>query len=146
MTKGGVYQILCTKNGRHYYGRSKNIDGRLLSHRATLIYNVHTCGDMQRDFNRYGDKFFKFKPIKRTNIFKTQCVLEKKYLILGIKSGLLYNSAIVKEERNTKQIAVSFNDKMENKIKISARNKGLTKAAFVRKIIINYMDKYNGRT
>jgi len=56
----GLYMIRCTVNDFRYYGESKNVSGRLASHRSMLNRQIHPNYFLQREFNQYGQENFDF--------------------------------------------------------------------------------------
>ena len=59
----GVYQIKNKRNGKLFIGSTKNIPGKLNSHKFQLGNNLHTNFEMQRDFNEIGEEGFSFDTI-----------------------------------------------------------------------------------
>ena len=57
----GIYRIVCFKNGRYYYGSSKNINFRWSSHKSELKKNKHKNGIMQRTWNKHGETAFRIE-------------------------------------------------------------------------------------
>lgn len=57
----GVYIILCLANDYRYYGESKNLSGRIASHKSKLRRKIHDNTVMQEDWVQYGESFFEFK-------------------------------------------------------------------------------------
>lgn len=45
----GIYMIRCKKNDWRYYGESKNVSGRLASHRSMLNRQIHPNKRLQLD-------------------------------------------------------------------------------------------------
>lgn len=56
----GIYMILCVVNDYRYYGETKNVSGRLASHKSTLRRKIHHNEKLQTDWNVYGEKMFEF--------------------------------------------------------------------------------------
>lgn len=56
----GLYMIRCLVNDKRYYGESKNVSGRLASHKSYLNRNIHGCRELQHDFQTYGIDLFEF--------------------------------------------------------------------------------------
>lgn len=61
----GIYRIVCVKNGRYYYGSSKNIHLRWLRHKRALRKNVHDNPIVQRVWNKHGEDTFRVELIKK---------------------------------------------------------------------------------
>ncbi len=57
----GVYTITNILNNRIYVGCSKNVRKRLNWHRCLLKSNKHSNDRLQKSFNKYGEKSFKFE-------------------------------------------------------------------------------------
>lgn len=63
--KAGVYQLVCTKNGRRYIGCSTNLVERGRSHIRQLRRGNHSYKEMQKDYNKYGETCFRFYIIQQ---------------------------------------------------------------------------------
>ena len=57
----GIYSILCLANDYRYYGETKNLSGRIASHKSKLRRRIHENTVMQDDWVKYGESFFEFK-------------------------------------------------------------------------------------
>lgn len=57
----GIYQIINTVNGGVYFGRSVDVDDRLIHHRNELRRNVHRNKRLQNAWNKYGENAFVFE-------------------------------------------------------------------------------------
>lgn len=75
----GIYRIVCIKNGRCYYGSSKNINYRWAYHKHKLKVSCHPNKVMQRTWDKYGESSFKFELLETTPI-NDLLVVEQKYL------------------------------------------------------------------
>ena len=60
----GIYRILCIKNGRYYYGSSKNVDRRWSIHQSKLRRGVHDNSHMQNAYDKHGEQSFRYEFIK----------------------------------------------------------------------------------
>ena len=60
LNKGGIYCILCLKNGKHYIGESASFLERAVRHWTLLKNNKHECLNLQKDFGLYGKEAFEF--------------------------------------------------------------------------------------
>lgn len=60
----GLYKIICLKNNKIYIGQSTNVLSRLGRHVDNLENNRHDCKELQKDFNKYGKKFFTFESLE----------------------------------------------------------------------------------
>ena len=56
----GIYQIKNMKNGKIYIGSSKNLQGKINSHKFQLKNGLHVNKEMQKDFNDIGEENFSF--------------------------------------------------------------------------------------
>lgn len=52
--------ILCLKNDGRYIGESRNISGRLASHKSMLVRKIHPNVGLQTDGSFYGPEAFEF--------------------------------------------------------------------------------------
>ena len=64
MAKGGVYEILNTTNSKRYVGSAANLPRRKKEHLRRLRGNKHHNRYLQRSWNKYGEKVFKFDVIE----------------------------------------------------------------------------------
>ncbi len=60
----GIYRIVCVKNGRYYYGSSKNIYKRWNDHKSGLRRGNHTNPVMQNIWNKWGEITFHIELIE----------------------------------------------------------------------------------
>lgn len=56
----GTYQIINIQNGKYYYGSTKNLKNRWITHRSKLKQNSHINIYLQRAWNKYGEDNFIF--------------------------------------------------------------------------------------
>jgi hypothetical protein len=56
----GLYMIHCLENDWRYYGESKNVSGRLSSHKSLLNRQIHPNKSLQIDWDTYGPAQFQF--------------------------------------------------------------------------------------
>ena len=68
MSNIGIYKIENLVNGKLYIGQSRNLRKRKLRHFNELKMNKHVNNHLQRSFNKYGEKNFKFEVILHCNI------------------------------------------------------------------------------
>jgi group I intron endonuclease len=64
----GIYKITNIDNNKVYIGQSKNVIGRLLRHKLSLIRNKHFNKHLQSSWNDYGESKFTFTIIEQCNI------------------------------------------------------------------------------
>lgn len=62
-----VYEIVCSKNGKRYIGRSKTPYWRVVSHLKALRNNRHNVADFQNDYNQYGPEKFEVNYLYECN-------------------------------------------------------------------------------
>ena len=63
LTISGIYKIICI-NDKFYIGSSVNIEGRLKYHIRFLKRNKHTNKRLQKAWNEYGEKNFRFEIVE----------------------------------------------------------------------------------
>lgn len=78
----GIYKITCTKNNEFYIGSSLNIDERIYQHRCDLKLNRHHSAYMQRCYNKYGLKAFKFDILAQFSECTENLLREIEYLFI----------------------------------------------------------------
>jgi hypothetical protein len=61
LVKPGLYSITCVPISKHYIGQSENVQRRINAHRQTLRKGLHANQELQKDFNKYGEKNFLFQ-------------------------------------------------------------------------------------
>lgn len=64
--KSGVYKITNVINNRFYIGSSFNIESRWKQHQRCLKAGNHQNGNMQSDFNLYGENAFSYSVVEVT--------------------------------------------------------------------------------
>jgi hypothetical protein len=74
----GIYMIHCTKPGFRYYGESKNVAGRLASHKSMLNRHIHPIIHLQKDWNIYGPEFFEFGVLYMGSLWQARQTRRKK--------------------------------------------------------------------
>lgn len=63
----GIYRILCTKNGRYYYGSSIDLMARWNQHKKLLKKNNHHNNILQNHWNKYGELAFVFEIVEHVS-------------------------------------------------------------------------------
>jgi group I intron endonuclease len=88
----GIYRIINKKNGKCYYGSSKNIEKRWKRHKTGLKHKNHHNLKLQRAWDKYGEDSFDFEVVEECEL-NNLLACEQKYLDLlpeynvGIKSS-----------------------------------------------------------
>jgi group I intron endonuclease len=101
MKTSGIYKIVNKLNGRYYVGSSKDIltpnKGRWYEHKRSLSANKHKNSHLQRAWNKYGEKNFKFVIVEKcVPDVKTLLEREQVYLNLAkIKKRECYNMSFI---------------------------------------------------
>ena len=57
----GIYQIRNKRNGKVYIGSTKNLSGKINSHKFQLKNGLHSNQEMQKDFKEIGEEGFSFE-------------------------------------------------------------------------------------
>lgn len=60
----GIYRIVCVKNGRYYYGSTKNVNRRWNAHKQQLRKGAHSNPIIQRSWNKHGEESFRIELIE----------------------------------------------------------------------------------
>jgi group I intron endonuclease len=61
----GVYQIKNKRNGKVYIGSTKNLLGKINSHKFQLKNDLHPNREMQKEFREIGEEGFSFDVLDR---------------------------------------------------------------------------------
>lgn len=107
----GIYVLINIVNNKHYIGHSTNLGNRLTKHFSLLRHNKHDNYKLQEDFNKYGEKSFKFGILKYVE--KDLVEIEQKYVDL-------YNP-----EYNITKDVIKNSPSIESRIKMSKTRKNL---------------------
>lgn len=75
----GIYRIVCVKNGRFYYGSSKDIWYRWQRHLSDLHRHCHSNQILQRCFDKYGERSLRIELVEQIPLPNLRDV-EQKYL------------------------------------------------------------------
>lgn len=130
-----IYVIVHVKSGKVYIGQAQDIKKRWYEHKRTLNKGEHHNQYLQRAWDKYGTKAFKFKILEHCPIDQLN-EREQHYLNIYIAKDNCYNIAIDaqsgmrgrkanEETRNKIRLArLGTTLSEETKAKISAANKG----------------------
>ena len=61
----GIYQIKNKRNGKVYIGSTKNLPGKINSHKFQLKNDLHSNREMQKEFREVGEEGFSFDILDR---------------------------------------------------------------------------------
>lgn len=86
----GIYHIKNKVSGGVYYGRSVDVEDRLVHHKNELKRNVHRNKRLQNSWNKYGEDVFTFQLIWEEDVDKL-CDLEGFVLEYMWGDSRLYN-------------------------------------------------------
>lgn len=75
----GIYKITNKNNGKSYFGSSKNIETRWLTHKNQLKNGIHHNIHLQRTWDKYGEDIFVFEIVEECDI-NILLETEQKYL------------------------------------------------------------------
>lgn len=103
----GVYMIKNERNGKVYIGSSFDIEARLASHRNDLARGVHTCKDLQADYDAKHPMTSHVLYVEPVNIYNRHSIRNKLYAMEwkfieeydAIHNG--YNQASISNIRRT---------------------------------------------
>ena len=90
----GTYEIKNKLDGMAYGGSSGNIKQRWKKHRWMLRNNKHHCIRLQRAWNKYGKKSFKFRILEVIEDADERLAAEQIWLDIHHADKTCYNSAI----------------------------------------------------
>lgn len=114
----GIYRIVCSKNGRYYYGSSGNIHKRWIRHQSDLRRNDHDNIIVQRVYDKWGENSLSCELVESVSVDK---LLEVEQIYLDGHVGKSNCMNIAKDVRsNTRGIPRSA----EIRKKISDAHKG----------------------
>lgn len=86
----GIYVILNTKNGKVYIGKGKNIASRWKHHKRCLKGNYHYNVYLQRAWDKYGEKAFKFQVLEYCTVEQLD-EREMHFIAVYKARGMAYN-------------------------------------------------------
>ncbi len=113
----GVYQILCTANGRVYVGSANKIAKRWEEHRNDLRANRHHNQHLQRAWNKYGDKAFEFSVLENCD---TESVIEREQYYLNAYLSAGWKVFNIRRECVLSNLGVKFGDEAREHMRASA--------------------------
>ena len=116
--KCGIYKIENLVTGRVYVGSSMYIEHRWKVHKWTLLKRNHFNSYLQRSWNKYGNKCFKFSIIEECRV-EDLATREQYWFEYYKENGLVYN---LRKEFIGSNIGLRHTP--EAKRKISEANKG----------------------
>lgn len=126
----GIYQIKNLINGKIYIGSSIDIRGRWWNHKSMLKRGIHDNAHLQRAWDKYGSKIFKFSILEKIVNIENLLVREQWYLDNWSPEYNIAECAVsprrgttITEETRRKILAYWTKEKREE---ISKVNKGNT--------------------
>lgn len=92
-TLGVVYEIICTKNNKRYFGQTINFKRRIWEHIHNLDNNLHRNHYLQQDWNLYSKDAFEFNILAKDIDLANRIKLETQYIqeYGGIECKDVYN-------------------------------------------------------
>lgn len=116
-----IYKIVSIANNKIYVGQSQFPNRRFSQHKCDLKHNRHSNTYLQDDYNKYGEKNFRFEIIDTIPDEKTSRelldILEKKYINLFKSDSREYGYNIESGGVLSKDIAESTKEKLREKNK-----------------------------
>lgn len=128
----GIYIIVNTQSGYIYIGQAQSLRKRWNEHRRDLNKGCHHNEHLQRSWNKYGEKSFKFQVLENCSLEQLN-EREQHYLDVYMAKGICYNmspDAITtrgyhhSEETRRKIGEASRNRTDETRYKLSMAHKG----------------------
>lgn len=114
----GIYKIINTMNGKVYIGSTTDFRQRINAHIRDLETNAHGNKELQKEFNIYESKNFKYEllnEIEEKDIERLP-LIEKKYIDDYRKLNGVYNKSDPTEEFWVKRTDVKKNKQGENNV------------------------------
>nr|ALO21550.1 putative GIY YIG homing endonuclease [Haematococcus lacustris] len=122
----GLYMIRCKKNDKRYYGETKNVQGRLASHKSYLTRNIHPNALMQHDWNTYGQENFEFTTLfMGVEWVNYQSRIDKETLLIVQDGKLCYNYLLGNKKPGEKNPFYGKQHSEETKKRIGLAMKGI---------------------
>lgn len=133
----GIYMIHCKKSDFRYYGESKNVAGRLASHKSMLNRQIHPSILLQKEWSVYGPEYFEFSVLYMGNLWHDRQTRRKKESLL-IQEHLNKCYNFLETEARPKEFNPFWKKKHtpETKKKISQALKGRPNHLLGRKLSI----------
>ena len=82
--KSGVYVITNTVNFKVYVGSSKDVLRRITSHRSDLRRGISRNKNLQKDYDKYGEKIFTYKYCFNCMNKEERYIFEEKFISLFV--------------------------------------------------------------
>lgn len=125
-----IYEILNTKNKKRYIGQSisKSSRKRWFYHRWTLKKNSHINSHLQRAWNKYGEKAFRWTILCECSSLEELNAKEIKYIKLYQSKNLCYN---ITAGGNNALLPAKSKKKLSNSLRTHYQNKGMKLPALV---------------
>lgn len=109
-TRGGIYKITNTVNGKVYVGSATRFTGRWSKHRTDLNKNCHDNQKLQRAWNKYGEAAFVFSVLEYVEN-KCDLIQREQFWIDALEAAetgynictVAYSCLGVKRSENTKK-------------------------------------------
>ena len=123
ISSSGIYSITNIINNKTYYGSSTNCGRRWQEHKTALRHNKHHNIHLQRAWNLYGERSFKFQIVEKLSNDELPTV-EQQYLdFTKIVPVWCYN--IAKETEHTNR-GIKWSDESRQKLSISQTGRKLS--------------------
>jgi group I intron endonuclease len=157
-TSSGIYQILCTANGKIYIGSAVNLRKRWNEHQRRLVNQAHHNAPLQRAWDKYGQSAFVCTVLEfcdsSTLLEREQYHLDllspfgKRGFNIAIAAGASMLGRSLSPEARAKLSAANKGKVMPNEVraKISSATKGRPKSAAARANIISGQQKMSPET
>lgn len=111
MKKSGIYCIENLINGKKYIGQSVDLKRREYRHFSELRGSYHYNSHLQRAFNKYGKKSFKFKILIYCESF--ELTIYEQYFVDSYVPEILYNNRL---ECIVNNLGISHSKETKDKI------------------------------
>ena len=133
----GLYMIRCVANDWRYYGETKNVSGRLASHRSMLNRKIHPNQLLQNEFNYFGVNNFDFVVLYQGPMWEDRAKrLDKELELLIDDREICYNIYDVLARPGEKNPFFGRVHTPEAKRKVSESMKGIPNDLLGRKVFV----------